>query len=64
MFHNYGKVSSEELTQKELEVMSMTWLLSDPLVSLTRPLEKLKNLSQHAGVPYTNQQILEMHYLS
>ena len=39
LFYNYGKVSSEEVVQKEAEVMSVTWLLLDPIVLLTRSLE-------------------------
>ena len=39
LFYDYGKVQSEEVAQKESEVMSMTWHPSDPLVLLARPLE-------------------------
>ena len=39
LFHNYGKVRSDEVSQKELEVMSLSWQLSDPMILLTRPLE-------------------------
>ena len=39
LFQNYDKVSSEEVTQKEQEVMAATWLPSDPIALLTRPLE-------------------------
>ena len=38
-FYNYGKVSSEEVVKKEQEVMNTTWLPSNPIVLLTRPLE-------------------------
>jgi len=55
----FGIVSSEEVAQKEAEVMSMTWIPSDPIILLARPLEQLKKLSLHAGVPYTDAQILE-----
>ena len=37
----------------------MTWLPSDPIALLTRPLEQLQKLAAHAGIPYTDQQILE-----
>jgi len=59
LFYNFGKVSSEEVLQRESEVMSMTWLASDPIILLTKPLEDLNKLATHAGVPYTPKQILE-----
>ena len=59
LFYNYGKVSMEEVMEKEREVMSMTWLPSDPIVLLTRPLEQLQKLATHAGIPYSSSQILE-----
>ena len=59
LFYNYGKVSSEEAAQKESDVMSMTWLPSDPLILIIRPLEKLKKLAQHARTPHIDAQILQ-----
>ena len=41
LFYNYGKVRSEEVTQKDNEVMTMTWQPTDPIVLLTRPIEQL-----------------------
>ena len=43
LFYNYSKVSSEEVTQKEQEVINTTWLPSDPLVLLIRLLEQLES---------------------
>ena len=57
--YNYGKVRSEEVTQKESEVMSMNWHPTDPIVLLTRPIEQLQKLATQAGIPYTDRQILE-----
>ena len=51
---NFGRVSSEEVAQKEAEVMSMTWTPSDPIILLARLLEQPKKLSLHAGVPYSD----------
>ena len=59
LFYNFGKVSSEEVAQKESEVMAMTWLPSDPIILLTKPLEDLNKLANQAGVPFTPAQILE-----
>ena len=55
LFYNYGKVRSEEVTQKDSEVMNMNWQPNDPIVLLTRPIENLQKLAQQAGVSYTDQ---------
>ena len=44
LLYNFGKVSLEEVSQKELEVISITWLPSDSIILLTRPLEQLEKL--------------------
>ena len=59
LLYNFGKVTSEEVLQKETEVISMIWQLSDLIILLTRPLEQLKKLVWHVGIPYTSAQILE-----
>ena len=37
----------------------MTWNISDPIVLIIRPLEQLRKLASHAGVPCTNVQTLQ-----
>ena len=59
LFYNYGKVQSEEVAKKEIEVMLMTWQPTDPLVLLTRPIENLQKLAIQAEIPFTDSQILE-----
>ena len=59
LFYNYGKVRSDEVSQKESEVMSLIWQPSDPMVILTRPLEQLQKLAVQAGMPCTDNQILQ-----
>ena len=59
LFYNYGKVRSEEVTQKDSEVMSMNWQPTDSIIMLTRPIEQLQKLATQAGIPYTDSQILE-----
>ena len=59
LFYNYGKVSSEEVSEKEAEIMAITWNPSDPIILITRPLEQLRKLAAHDGVPHTDAQILE-----
>ena len=56
---NYGKVRSEEVSEKEAEIMAMIWQPSEPLVLLTRPLENLQKLAKQANIPFTDKQILE-----
>lgn len=59
LFYNHGKVSSEEVAQKEQEAMAMTWFLHNSISLITRPLEQLKKLATRAGVPCTEKQRLE-----
>ena len=59
LFYNFGKVMSEEVNQKEAEIMAMTWLPSDPIIMLTKPIEELNKLAKQAGIPCTPAQILE-----
>ena len=44
LFYSCGKVSSKESSQKEEEVIHITWLLSGPIFLLTRPLQQLKKI--------------------
>ena len=59
LLYNYGKVRSEEVSEKEAEIMAMIWQPSEPLVLLTRPLENLQKLAKQANIPFTDKQILE-----
>ena len=59
LFYNYKKVHSEEVAQKEVEVMTISWQPTDSMVLLTRLLEQLQKLAIQVGIPYTNNQILE-----
>ena len=57
--YNYRKVGSKEVTQKETEVIAMTWQPQDPMVLLTWPIENLQKLAIQAGLPYSDNQLLE-----
>ena len=57
--YNYGKVRFEDVTQKDNEVMTMTWQPNDPIILLTRPVEQLQKLATQAGMPCTGRQTLE-----
>ena len=39
LFYNFGKVSSEEVEEKEAEIMAITWNLSNSIILMTRSLE-------------------------
>ena len=41
VLNDYRKVRSEEVTQKESEVMALIWQPTDPIVLIARPLENL-----------------------
>ena len=56
---NYGKVPSEEVKQKEAEVLSFSFNPSDPMVLLYCPIEQLQKLATDAGIPYSEAQKLE-----
>ena len=59
LFNNYSKVHSKEVSQKEMEVISMIQQRTNPIVLLTRLLEQLQKLVVQAGIQYTGSQILE-----
>ena len=52
LLYNYVQVNSEEVAQKESEVMSMTCLPSDVLIVLVIALEQLKKFTENARTPY------------
>ena len=49
----YGEISTELVKQKEREVLEVTYNLSDPLVTIFQPIEKLKKLAIAAKKPTT-----------
>ena len=59
LFYNYGKVHYEEVTQKEAEVMSISWQPNNPIVLLTRPIKNLQKLATQAQNPFSDKQLLE-----
>ena len=57
---NYVKVPSEEVKQKESEVLAMSFKPANPMVVLYCPIEQLQKLATDAGVPYLSAQQLEL----
>ena len=57
LFTNYGKVTSDEVAEKEAEVMALAWHPTDPLVLLTKPIENLHKLAAQANMPYTEKNL-------
>mgnify|MGYP001310565316 CR=1 FL=1 len=60
LFDTYGKIPSEEVKQREMEIRSMTFNPADPMILLFNPLEKLKKMAEAAQIAYTEEQILDM----
>ena len=60
---NYGKVPSEEVKQKELEVLEMSFIPVDLMVVLYCPIERLQKLATAAGIPYSSGQQLELGFI-
>mmetsp|Transcript_14780 Transcript_14780/g.21115 ORF Transcript_14780/g.21115 Transcript_14780/m.21115 type:complete len:393 (+) Transcript_14780:111-1289(+) len=56
---NYGKVSLEEVKEKEAEVLSITFNPADPMVTIYWPIKQLKKLAKLAKIPYSPEQLLE-----
>ena len=57
---NFGKVQSEEVKQKEAEVLSLSFNPADPMFTLYCPIEQLQKLTTAAGIPYLEAQKLEI----
>ena len=51
---NYGKILSEEVKQKESEVLAISFNPADIMVVLYRPIEQLQKLVTAAGIPYSS----------
>ena len=59
LFTNYGKVPTREVKEKEREVLDTSFVPSDPMVTIYRPIEQLRTLAQIAKIPYTESQIVD-----
>jgi len=57
---NYGVVQSEEVKEKESEVLSTSFNPSEPLIVIFRPIEQLQKLATTANIPYSLEQQLEI----
>ena len=53
LFDTYGKIPSEEVKQKEIEIRGMSFNPADPMILLFNPLEKLKKMAEAAEIEYT-----------
>ena len=59
LFSNYGKVPTRQVKEKEQEVLSTPFVPSDPMITIFRPIEQLRNLAKIAKIPYTESQIVD-----
>ena len=53
---DYGKFPSEEVKQKELEVLEMSFNPADPMVVLYRPIKQLQKLATATRILYSSAQ--------
>ena len=53
LFAIYGNVQSQEIKQKEAELLNITFHPTDPIKILYLPIEQLKKLTTTAGIPYS-----------
>ena len=60
LFETYGKVPSEEVKQREIEVRAMTFHPADPMILLYNAVEKLKTMGESADIAYTEPQLLDI----
>ena len=60
LFTNYGKVLTREVKEKEQEVLSTSFVPSDPMVTIYRPIGQLRTLAEIAKIPYTESQIVDI----
>ena len=60
LFTTYGKVTAEEVNNKEAEVLNISFNPADPLVTIYRPIKQLQKKATEAGIPHTPQQMLEL----
>ena len=60
LFETYGKVPSEEVKQKEIEIRAMSFHPADPMILLYNAVEKLKTMGEAADIAYTEPQLLDI----
>ena len=59
LFTNYGKVTSEQVKERENEVLTIAFNPADPMITISRPIEQLQKKATDAGIPYSEAQLLE-----
>ena len=59
LFSNYGVVPTQEVKEKEHEVLNTPFVPSDPMLTIYKPIEDLRTLAEIAQIPYTESQIVD-----
>jgi hypothetical protein len=59
LFSNYGKVPTRVVKEKEQEVLTTSFVPSDPMITIYRPIEQLRTLADITGIPYTETQVVD-----
>ena len=60
LFFNYGKFSTRLVKEKEQEVLSASFVPSDPMVTIFHPIEQLRTLTEIAIILFTDKQIVDL----
>ena len=59
LFSNYGVVPTQEVKEKEHEVLATPFVPNDPMITIYKPIEDLRTLAEIAQIPYTESQIVD-----
>ena len=60
MFSSYGKVPTRLVKEKEQEVLHTSFVPSDTMVTIYRPIEQLRTLAVMAGITYIESQVIDL----
>lgn len=63
LFTTYGKITPQQVKMKELETVNMHFDLSQPVDVVFNSIDNLADLSDHAGYPMTDMQLVNLGYM-
>ena len=55
----YGKVTAEEVKEKEHKCLNISFNPADPMITIFRPIEQLQKKAIEARIPYSEAQLFE-----
>ena len=63
LFTTYGRVTPQQVRQRELEVSNMHFDLSLPVDTVFNAVDAVADLAEHAGYPHTDMQCVNLAYV-